>query len=165
MFRNGNANDGMAAAEHLLAALMYSSGKWYRNNPTVEVVFKNPAKGMLTARTSYEVAFREGMLAVRRSARFTPDWIRTPMLKTRSPREALDAMARDAQGYIVKVGVECKDGGGGGANCSGTCDDATFWDIKFERQLNKQNNGGKANKSDKTKGVMHKIAAAAANRL
>ena len=139
-WKNGNVNDGMAAAEYLVGALMFSSGKWYMSDPTVEVMFKDPAKGLLTRYKSYEVVNREGWLLVRKSSRLLPDWSAAPLLRTKSPKEAVQAMRQHSQGHVVKVGVECKDNDSG--NQGGTCRDATFWDIKFESRPAAANNKG-----------------------
>lgn len=140
-WKKGNVNDGMAAAEHLVAGLLFASGKWYMNDPTVELKFRDPNKSMLTAYKSYEVVNRDGWLLVRKSTRFLPDWSSPPLLRTKSPAEAVQFMAADSRGYIVKVGVECKDGGGVGNSCQ--CRDAVFWDIKFESRP--AGNNAKAN--------------------
>lgn len=156
--RNGNSNDGMAAAEHLVGALLFASGKWYMNDPTVEVMFKDPSKGMLSKYKSYEVVNRGGWLLVRKSTMLRPNWATSALLKTKSPAEAVRFMQKDSGGHIVKVGVECKDDNGGtlgtlaslavngSTGSGGTCRDATFWDIKFEsRKANKASNGSKKN--------------------
>jgi hypothetical protein len=156
----GNSADGMAAAEHLLSALLYSSGDWYRNNPTVELVFKKPGGGMILGRKSYEVVNRQGWLLVRKSSTFVPDWVRDPLFRTKSPREALQAAAKDAQGPLVKVGVECKDNSGDG----GTCDDATFWDTRWDHRGGQNKNNANANKNKK-KTAAQSLANAAARRL
>ncbi len=148
--KNGNSRDGVAAAEHLLAALLYSEGEWY--GPTVELVFRNPNKGALTARTSYEVVNHGGWLRARRSQLLLPDWTRPALVRTRSPREALEAMARDAQGHLVKVSVECRD------SSKSTCADVTFWDIQFERRNARNANSSKNNNASE-------VAKAAAARL
>lgn len=146
--RNGNSREGVAAAEHLLAALLFASGRWYGSDPTIELMFRNTSKGALTSRRSYEVVNRDGWLRVRKSSRLLPDWTKPGLVRTRSPREALDAMAADSGGHLVKVAVECKDNS---VFSNAQCQDSTFWDIKFERRTNTNNSNA--------------VAAAAAARL
>lgn len=155
-WQNGNVNDGMAAAQHLVGALLFSSGKWYMNNPTVEVVFKDPTKGLLTRYKSYEVVNRDGWLLVRKSTRILPDWSAAPLLRTKSPAEAVRAMQQHSRGHLVKAGVECKDGDQGG-----TCRDATFWDIKFESRKPGNAKNAKNNNNNNARAT----AAAAAGKL
>lgn len=162
--RNGDVNDGMAAAEYLVGALLFSSGKWYMNDPTVEVVFKDPAKGLLTRYASYEVVNRDGWLLVRKATRLLPDWSAAPLVRTKSPAEAVRAMQRHSGGHVVKAGVECKDNPAG--NQGGTCRDATFWDIKFESRKapgNAKTNAKTAKTNARTNASA--TAAAAATKL